>query len=302
MLNPHNTRLDRGSPPPYARMVAVTYIHKVLFDRGRGKPLATVSLRKSCLVRRSRRSRAEGSPRPVGPVPRLPLIVTALFLFPITFAEQLSSLQVVAPENRCTEYSRDLYPYSLRTVVSIPYDGEEGFYNLYTGRSFEQGEGLSIEHIVPLSEGHDSGLCAASPEARQQFASDPFNLTVIPKWLNSEKGGRDLAEWLPEANQCWYVERYLEVKRKYGLTIDRAEWNAAEAVLASCPASPALQLLSGTGEFDWETFDFERWDANGNGRLSCDEVEKQGAPLPVVKGTPAYEHLRDTDGDGVVCE
>ena len=96
-------------------MAAVTYIHKVLFDRGRGKPLATVSLRKSCFVRRSRRSRAEGSPRPVGPVPRLPLIVTALFLFPITFAEQLSSLQVVAPENRCTEYSRDLYPYSLRT-------------------------------------------------------------------------------------------------------------------------------------------------------------------------------------------
>ena len=87
-------------------------------------------------------------------------------------------------------------------VVSIPYDGEEGFYNLYTGRSFEQGEVLGIEHIVPLSEGHDSGLCAASPGARQQFASDPFDLTVIPQWPNSEKGGRDLAEWLPEARLC----------------------------------------------------------------------------------------------------
>ena len=57
----------RDSPSPYARMVAVTYIHKVLFYRGRGKPLATVSLRKSCFVRRSRRPRAEGSPRPGRP-------------------------------------------------------------------------------------------------------------------------------------------------------------------------------------------------------------------------------------------
>ena len=31
------------------------------------------------------------------------------------------------------------------------------------------------------------------------------------------------AAWLPEKNRCWYVAKYIEIKKKYGLTMDSAE-------------------------------------------------------------------------------
>ena len=44
-----------------------------------------------------------------------------------------------------------------------------------------------------------------------------------------------------------------------------------------------------------------RWDDNGNGRVSCAEARRHGI-APVPRGHPAYEYMRDGDGDGVVCE
>ena len=44
-----------------------------------------------------------------------------------------------------------------------------------------------------------------------------------------------------------------------------------------------------------------RWDDNGNGRITCTEARAHGI-APVRRGYPAYEYMRDADGDGVVCE
>ena len=43
------------------------------------------------------------------------------------------------------------------------------------------------------------------------------------------------------------------------------------------------------------------YDDNGNGRISCAEARAHGI-APVERGHPAYEYMRDGDGDGVVCE
>jgi hypothetical protein len=43
------------------------------------------------------------------------------------------------------------------------------------------------------------------------------------------------------------------------------------------------------------------YDDNGNGRISCAEARAHGI-APVSRGHPAYEYMRDGDGDGVVCE
>ena len=43
------------------------------------------------------------------------------------------------------------------------------------------------------------------------------------------------------------------------------------------------------------------WDDNGNGRITCAEARAHGI-APVYRGNPAYEFMRDADGDGVVCE
>ncbi len=43
------------------------------------------------------------------------------------------------------------------------------------------------------------------------------------------------------------------------------------------------------------------YDDNGNGRITCTEARAHGV-APVHRGHPAYEFMRDADGDGVVCE
>ena len=44
-----------------------------------------------------------------------------------------------------------------------------------------------------------------------------------------------------------------------------------------------------------------RYDDDGNGRISCKEARRHGI-APVHRSHPAYQYMRDGDGDGVVCE
>ena len=81
-------------------------------------------------------------------------------------------------------------------------------YGPYTGRWFESTRETDIEHIVARSEAHDSGLCAVDPATRERFASDLLNLTLASPTVNrQQKSAYDVAEWLPDLNQCWYVDR-----------------------------------------------------------------------------------------------
>ena len=53
----------------------------------------------------------------------------------------------------------------------------------------------------------------------------------------NQKLDKDVSEWLPDLNRCWYVARTILVRREYGLTIDRAEADAIDRVLAGCASS-----------------------------------------------------------------
>ena len=128
----------------------------------------------------------------------------------------------IAPEHRCSPYDADDYRYSPSVEPRIV-EAQGGIYGPYTGTWFESIKETDIEHIVARSEAHDSGLCAADAATQSEFASDLLNLTLASPSVNRhQKSDNDLAEWLPELNQCWYVDRTLQVRREYGLTIDRA--------------------------------------------------------------------------------
>ena len=87
-----------------------------------------------------------------------------------------------------------------------------------------------IEHIVALAEAHDSGI---ADDRRQAIASDLDNLTIADPTVNrSQKGAHDAAEWMPTHHGAWFAERVIQVKREYGLTVDPAERDALEALLA----------------------------------------------------------------------
>jgi len=220
----------------------------------------------------------------------------------------------IQPENRCAPYESDDYRYPQSLEAQIAAETGGSFYSPYTGETFSWADEVDIEHIVARSEAHDSGLCAADIFTRLAFASDPLNLTFASPQLNrDQKVAKDIAEWLPDVNQCWFVNRVVAVKRRYGLSMDPREAEAAVAVLNACPSfamqiiAPAEESPTPAAEADQdpdrqvEGGPLELYDDNNNGRITCAEARRHGI-APVRSDHPAYRYMRDPDGDGVVCE
>ena len=215
---------------------------------------------------------------------------------------------VVAPEDRCAPYDRDEYRYSRSVGAEIVAAMGGRIYGPYTGRHFSSTSHTDIEHIVAVSEAHDSGLCAAGSSVRHRFASDLLNLTLAAPEVNRcGSGGKcafDFAEWLPPMNRCWYAARIVAVKRAYALTVDRREATALERVLSSCESTEMIFTASLATEPTRAASASDvlaLYDDNGNGRITCAEARRHGI-APVPREHPAYAFMRDGDGDGVVCE
>lgn len=152
---------------------------------------------------------------------------------------------VVADENRCTTYNADDYSYPStiegQIVISLG-----GLFGVYTGDTFEAVTETDIEHIVARSEAHDSGMCARSAVDKRAFASDLLNLVVASPALNRSKSAQDATGWTPDMNKCWFAQRVVEVRRKWGLTIDEAEAEALDDILDGCESTD-LRRPSDTG-------------------------------------------------------
>lgn len=145
----------------------------------------------------------------------------------------------IAPENRCSPYDKEKqYPYSstIEPKIAAASDLRPGkVYAPYSNVILESFKNTDIEHIVATAEAHDSGLCAASDETKRKFANDLLNLTLATPNVNRyEKSDKDLAEWQPKNNQCWFLDRVVAVKKKYGLTIDSREAAAMKKLAARC--------------------------------------------------------------------
>ncbi|MDE2638055.1 MAG: DUF1524 domain-containing protein [Chloroflexota bacterium] len=142
---------------------------------------------------------------------------------------------VVAPENRCSPYDSDDYPYPQSVEARIVSGMGGRVYGPYTGTTFNSRKDTDIEHIVAKSEAHDSGLCGANDQTRKTFARDLLNLTLASPSLNRhQKSGKDFAEWRPKLNKCWFADRVIKVKAKYSLTIDSREKAALQRTLGAC--------------------------------------------------------------------
>ena len=252
--------------------------------------------------------------RPRGPGPSLAIsclaAVLALGLVASASAETWRGL-TVAPEHRCSAYNKKRdYPYPQSVERDIVRE-LGAVYGPYTGTCFASTKETDIEHIVAASEAHDSGLCARDAATRARFARDRRNLTLAsPRVNRHEKSGKDAAEWVPDRNRCWFAARVLEVRRAYGLTIDRREAAALDRILAACestaiepvvcavpsasPSAPARAPAAGDDAL-------ARYDDNRNGKITCKEARRHGI-APVPRSHPAYRYMRDGDGDGVVCE
>ena len=72
-----------------------------------------------------------------------------------------------------------------------------------------------IEYIVALAAAHDSGI---ADDRRRDIASDLDNLTIADPTVNSRKGARDAAEWMPIPRR---MVRGTRDPGKAGIRVDR---------------------------------------------------------------------------------
>ncbi len=198
----------------------------------------------------------------------------------------------VAPENRCSPYDRDDYRYSQSVELRIIEREGGKICSPYTNECFASRSETDIEHIIAVSEAHDSGLCAASASVRSQFASDLRNLTLASPALNRhQKVAKDAADWLPAQNRCWFANQIITVRRAYDLSIDRREANALDRVLAACePAVEAnvtpVHVVAGGGTVN----------ARACADTACELVTRfqGGQALDIIEGVEGVAWRGDT--------
>ena len=152
--------------------------------------------------------------------------------------ETLDHLEV-APEHYCShdEYDRAKYDYDpakQRELLSK--------YQPYTDKRPKTREGLQVEHVLALEEAHRSGMCGRSNAAKRRFAQDTLNQTLASPIVNNSKSSMDASQWIPPSkeNWEWFAHKIIQVKHKYGLTVDSAEREALEMLLKGLdPLEPA---------------------------------------------------------------
>ena len=103
----------------------------------------------------------------------------------------------------------------------------------------------------------------------------------------------------------------VEVRQRYGLTVDQRERDVLEGILSACTSTamtvvqqsiPGQTATPVPDPGGGQTSDALRlYDDNGNGRITCAEARSHGI-APVRRGHPAHPYMNDADNDGVVCE
>ena len=116
--------------------------------------------------------------------------------------------------------------------------------DLYTGepmtwtnlKDTNQAQAIPLDHIVSLAASYRYGAKNWTQQRRVEFANDELNLTTTTAAMNRAKSDHDPADWTPpQAGRCRYATRYIAVKARYNLPVDRQEKTSLQRLLRSCP-------------------------------------------------------------------
>ncbi|GAB3159672.1 HNH endonuclease family protein [Myceligenerans halotolerans] len=169
---------------------------------------------------------------------------------------ELNAITVEAEGPR-TGYSRDKFPHwsnqgnncNTREVV-LKRDGSNvvvgadcypdsgSWYSQFDGQTRTVPSQISIDHVVALAEAWDSGANSWSTSRRQAFANDLDGpqLIAVTTEVNSSKGAKDIAEWVPplSSKRCAFAKMVIHTKYRWDLSMDPAEKSAAQTYLNYC--------------------------------------------------------------------
>lgn len=145
----------------------------------------------------------------------------------------------IADEDRAG-YDRDLFgSYDRQDVLDANqrrWPGCAGYYSHADDQCHASSGDVHADHMVSLGEAWDSGAHSWSHAQRDAFSSDLANLWLMTGGLNLSKSDDDIAEWQPPYDPavCPYVDRYVQVKRSWNLTVDYSEWSTLLGLAYDC--------------------------------------------------------------------
>ena len=169
-------------------------------------------------------------------------------------------------------YDRDDYDYPDSIEADIV-NRQGGLFSPYSLNCFDSATETDIEHIVATAEAHASGMYARTEEDRSAYGKDLDNLTLAAPSVNRhQKSDKDPAEWMPENNRCWYVGKWVEIKKKYNLTMDQAEADSVAAVYQECDSFEMTVPVCAAGLAESEYYDF-RWSRWGDSKEDVQSTE-----------------------------
>lgn len=108
----------------------------------------------------------------------------------------------------------------------------------YTGTTLTDSSDVDIDHVVPLANAWRSGASGWSGSDREAYANDPAVLLSADAGANRRKGDKGPEAWKPPntAYHCEYARRWVGIKSEWEMTINAAERDALEVMLATCGA------------------------------------------------------------------
>lgn len=111
--------------------------------------------------------------------------------------------------------------------------------SLYDNSTIPDPDELEIDHVVALAEAWDSGAASWAPDRREQYANDldrPDALIAVTTATNQSKSDSDPAEWTPPNRSSWcrFATAWITQKAAWELTVDVAERDALDNILATC--------------------------------------------------------------------
>lgn len=114
------------------------------------------------------------------------------------------------------------------------------WWSYYDDTQVDGPSGLDIDHMVPLAEAWDSGAYDWTAARREAYANDlgwTRSLVAVTARANRQKADQDPTTWLPPAAdaQCTYLNDWVSVKVRWGLSVDPAEQGALVQLADTCP-------------------------------------------------------------------
>jgi hypothetical protein len=175
----------------------------------------------------------------------------------------------------------------------------------YDGSVRTKAKDVVVEGLVPRSEAWQSGASEWTSATRNAFTNDLASaptLLAASRSSSKARAAREPSAWLPgKAYRCTYVSRWVAVKWRWSLSVDKAEKAALTKALKACgstrvtqPSRAKVSLVPKPKPTPPPPND-KRYD-------SCKDATATGLGPYVRDRDPEYAWYRDDDADGTTCE